>query len=275
MRSRAGRVYRFVLRATAAFTSALNAPASTIFPSWMSIALRMLPSRLELKRCDGSGRLAPLANVSFTTLVYVSPVQTMPLRDQTASPLPLLDHLGLGFQDQRPHVGQGLAAPIPEVADALVDEPGSGFAVREDGGRLVAFWRLHRPRLAGGWPGLRACLRRSLAAGGLFSIRQARPLLVRCVSYFPPSADACALQFRQQASGQSSRNKSSKGMAFPHPEPRKEHYWQEDKPGCGRVIWNDIKRAVNVADYRNAADDVNPANDRTLGSLLHDVLLPC
>jgi len=41
----------------------------------MSIALRVLPSRLELKRRDGSATLAPRANVSFTTFVYASPVQ--------------------------------------------------------------------------------------------------------------------------------------------------------------------------------------------------------
>ena len=85
-------VYRFfasAFSATAAFTSALNAPASTFWPSWMSIALRVLPSKLELNRRDGSGRLAPRANVSFTTFVYVSPVQTIPPPlpcDQTGTP---------------------------------------------------------------------------------------------------------------------------------------------------------------------------------------------
>src|SRR6266704_3476997 len=49
----------------------------------MSIALRVLPSKLELKRRDGSGILAPRANVSFTTFVYASPVQTIPWCDQT------------------------------------------------------------------------------------------------------------------------------------------------------------------------------------------------
>src|SRR5437867_736360 len=48
-----------VFRATAAFTSALKARASTFSPSGMSIALRVLPSKLELKMRDGSGRLAP------------------------------------------------------------------------------------------------------------------------------------------------------------------------------------------------------------------------
>src|SRR5687768_3699644 len=73
--------------ATAALTSALNAPASTLSPSWMSIALRVLPSKLELKRRDGSGILAPRANVSFTTFVYASPVQTIPWCDQTGVPI--------------------------------------------------------------------------------------------------------------------------------------------------------------------------------------------
>jgi hypothetical protein len=45
-------------------------------------------------------------------------------------------HLGFGFQNQRPHAGQGLPAPAPEIADPLVDEPGSRFP----GGRwLTAF----------------------------------------------------------------------------------------------------------------------------------------
>src|SRR5687767_7647342 len=52
----------------------------------MSIALRVFPSRLELKRCVGSGRLAPLAKVSFTTSLYVSPVQTIPSWDHTGTP---------------------------------------------------------------------------------------------------------------------------------------------------------------------------------------------
>src|SRR5512146_1476953 len=50
--------------------------------------------------------------------------------DRSAHPLPLLGHLGVGFQDQRPHAGQRLPAPSPQVADPLVDEPGSGFPGR-------------------------------------------------------------------------------------------------------------------------------------------------
>src|SRR5687768_13281227 len=57
----------------------------------MSIARRVLPSKLELKSPAGSGRLAPLAKVSFTAFAYVSPVQTIPLCDQTGTPAILFD----------------------------------------------------------------------------------------------------------------------------------------------------------------------------------------
>src|SRR5262249_12906058 len=60
---------RKLLRATAWRTSALKADSSTSSPSWMSIARRTFPSRLELKRRAGSFRDAPLANVSFTTFL--------------------------------------------------------------------------------------------------------------------------------------------------------------------------------------------------------------
>src|SRR5262245_59249839 len=58
------------LRATAARMSALNAPASTSFPSWRSIARLVFPSRLELKSLAGSFNAAPLAKVSFTIDLY-------------------------------------------------------------------------------------------------------------------------------------------------------------------------------------------------------------
>src|SRR5579864_7137753 len=45
-----------------------------------------LPSRLELKRPEGSFSEAPLANVVFTTLLYVSPVQINPSCDHTGTP---------------------------------------------------------------------------------------------------------------------------------------------------------------------------------------------
>ena len=58
-----------VFRVTAARMSAFSAFSLTFSPSWKSIARRTLPSRLELKRCDGSFSEAPLAKVAFTTLL--------------------------------------------------------------------------------------------------------------------------------------------------------------------------------------------------------------
>src|SRR5438094_1914544 len=64
-------VYRFFAGrpfwATAAWIKALNASASSTSPSRMSIARRVLPSRLELKSPRGSSKEAPRANVSLTT----------------------------------------------------------------------------------------------------------------------------------------------------------------------------------------------------------------
>src|SRR4029079_10922259 len=75
-----------LLSATAWRTSALKADAFTSSPSWMSIARRVFPSRLELKRWAGAFRDAPLAKVSFTTCLYDSPVQMMPSCDHTGVP---------------------------------------------------------------------------------------------------------------------------------------------------------------------------------------------
>src|SRR5262245_30672966 len=74
-------------RLTAARINALNERSSIASPSRMSIARLVLPSRLELKRPEGSLSDAPLAKVSFTTALYVSPVQISPSCDQTGTPL--------------------------------------------------------------------------------------------------------------------------------------------------------------------------------------------
>src|SRR5690348_5834482 len=66
--------------------SALNAFSSIASPLWRSMARLMLPSRLELKRSEGSSREAPLAKVNFTTFRYVSPVQMMPACSHTGTP---------------------------------------------------------------------------------------------------------------------------------------------------------------------------------------------
>src|SRR5947207_8623104 len=66
--------------------------------------------------------------------------------------------------------------------------------------------------------------------------------------------------------GRSLRKKSSNDMAFPHPQSRKNKHRNEDKPSGGGVVWNLVKRAINVTEYRNAKDEVNPAKNRTCGS---------
>src|SRR5216684_4091122 len=66
------------------------------------------------------------------------------------------------------------------------------------------------------------------------------------------------------------RNKSSKDMAFPHPKSRKDHYRYEDKPSSGGVVWDLFKRTINITDYRNGKDDVNPAKNRTFSGIFHD-----
>src|SRR5215510_7474926 len=76
-----------VLRATAARMSALNAPASTSSPSWMSIARRTFPSRLALKSLAGSCNAAPWAKVNFTLDLYDSPVQMIPSCAYTGVPI--------------------------------------------------------------------------------------------------------------------------------------------------------------------------------------------
>jgi hypothetical protein len=45
------------------------------------------PSRLELKRREGFFNAAPWGNVILTTFLYVSPLQTMPPRDQMGVPI--------------------------------------------------------------------------------------------------------------------------------------------------------------------------------------------
>lgn len=54
------------LSSTASLTRALNAVASTVRPSRMSIALRVPPRRLALNSPAGSSRAAPCAKVSLT-----------------------------------------------------------------------------------------------------------------------------------------------------------------------------------------------------------------
>ena len=59
-------------------------------------------------------------------------------------------------------------------------------------------------------------------------------------------------------------------MAFPHPQSRKDNYRNGDKPNNGGVVWNFLKRTINITDYRNGTDDMNPAKNRTFDGVIHD-----
>jgi len=58
-------------------------------------------------------------------------------------------------------------------------------------------------------------------------------------------------------------------MAFPHPKARKDKYRNEDKPSSGRVVWNLVKRTINVPGYWNGEDDVNRAKNRAFCRFRH------
>jgi hypothetical protein len=58
---------------------------------------------------------------------------------------------------------------------------------------------------------------------------------------------------------------------FPHPQYRKEHYRNDHKPNAGGVLWKFFKRTINIAEYRNAKFDMNPAMKRVL---FHDSCMP-
>src|SRR5204862_6632013 len=58
-----------------------------------------------------------------------------------------------------------------------------------------------------------------------------------------------------------------------HPKSRKDNCRNEDKPNSGGVVWNFFKWPINVTEYRKAKDNVNPANNRTFGSIT-DHLIP-
>ena len=58
-----------LFKVTAARTRAFNGSSSIFPPSWKSMARLTFPSRLELKRPEGSFRAAPLAKVILTTFL--------------------------------------------------------------------------------------------------------------------------------------------------------------------------------------------------------------
>src|SRR5437660_11605288 len=74
----------------------------------------------------------PRANVSFTTCAYASPVQTIPWCDQAGVPIHFHSSVILGSASRTSARMRARVSPrhSPQVADPLVNEPGSGFPGR-------------------------------------------------------------------------------------------------------------------------------------------------
>src|SRR5579862_8266583 len=49
----------------------------------------------------------------------------------------------------------------------------------------------------------------------------------------------------------------------------KEPLREKNKPGCGCIIWEPFKWTVNIPEYGDGKDEVNPAKNRTLGGKIH------
>ena len=62
-------------------------------------------------------------------------------------------------------------------------------------------------------------------------------------------------------------------MAFPHPKSRKDNDRKEDEPKYRGVLLNFLGRTINVTEDRQAKDNVNPAENRTFGALVHNVAM--
>jgi hypothetical protein len=63
-------------------------------------------------------------------------------------------------------------------------------------------------------------------------------------------------------------------MAFPHPQSGNDHGREKDKPSSGSIAWKFFERTINITEYRNAEDDVNPAKNPTFVGLFHDYFCP-
>jgi hypothetical protein len=50
-------------------------------------------------------------------------------------------------------------------------------------------------------------------------------------------------------------------MAFPHAKSRKDKHGNEDTAGRKGIAWNFFERTVNIAEDRNAKNDVNGAKN--------------
>ena len=58
-------------------------------------------------------------------------------------------------------------------------------------------------------------------------------------------------------------------MAFPHPKSRNRNYWNRHISNNGSVARKFLKRTINITDYRNGKDKVDPAKYGTFDGFIH------
>ena len=119
---RTGRARTDMFSATAARMSAFNASSSIVSPSRISMARRVLPSRLELNRLLGSSSAgAPGEGQLHDSLVRLAGADdAVVLPHRNAAPLPRLDHLRVGLSDESSDPGERLAPPIAQLLDSRI-----------------------------------------------------------------------------------------------------------------------------------------------------------
>ena len=92
--------------------------------------------------------------------------------------------------------------------------------------------------------------------------------------HFRPYGSVRTSNWSSMSSGRSPRKKAANNMAFPHPQARNDNSRHEVISSHMRVLRNLVKRAVNIADDRNAEDKVNRAKNPTDDALAHNYSNP-
>ncbi len=59
-------------------------------------------------------------------------------------------------------------------------------------------------------------------------------------------------------------------MAFPHPKSCQDNNRKGNKPNNWRVIREFFERTINVTGYRDGKDNVDPAENRAFGAVIHN-----
>src|SRR6185369_14954317 len=71
----------------------------------------------------------------------------------------------------------------------------------------------------------------------------------------------------------SSREQSSHHVPFPHPQTTCDNHWYGNVTYYWRIVWKLFKRTIDITNYRNSKDYMNPAENSTLrGTTYHLVV---